>query len=109
MFLFSEAISKKAPVEIPLKGRIFTWSNVQDAPSLEKLDWSFSSEAWTLTYPSTFPMEGLYSKIISNKPSSVIEYIGRKPFFVLYILNLFKTLSMYVLWLSASSHLDLSL
>ena len=55
MFLFSEAISKKAPVEIPLKGRIFTWSNVQDAPSLEKLDWSFSSQAWTLTYPSTFP------------------------------------------------------
>lgn len=38
MFLFNEAISKLAPVEIPLKGRKFTWSNIQDAPLLEKLD-----------------------------------------------------------------------
>lgn len=54
MLLFDEAISRLALVEIPLKGRKFTWSNMQDAPLLEKLDWCFTSEAWTLSYPSTF-------------------------------------------------------
>ncbi|XP_073357829.1 uncharacterized protein [Aegilops tauschii subsp. strangulata] len=53
MLAFNEAINHQALVEIPLKGRKFTWSNMQDAPLLEKLDWCFTSEAWTLAYPST--------------------------------------------------------
>ena len=53
MLTFNEAINRQALIEIPLKGRIFTWSNMQDAPLLEKLDWCFTSEAWTLKYPVT--------------------------------------------------------
>lgn len=53
MFAFHEAISQLALVEIPLKGRNFTWSNMQEAPVLEKLDWFFTSEFWTLAFPDT--------------------------------------------------------
>ncbi|XP_073360397.1 uncharacterized protein [Aegilops tauschii subsp. strangulata] len=53
MFLFNEAISNQALVEIPLKGRKFTWSNMQEAPLLEKPGWCFTSEAWTLMFSST--------------------------------------------------------
>lgn len=38
MFSFNDAISSQALVEIPLKNRSFTWSNMQQAPLLEKLD-----------------------------------------------------------------------
>ena len=44
MMHFNEAIHNLALVEIPLKDRNFTWSNMQDAPLLEKLDWVFTSE-----------------------------------------------------------------
>jgi hypothetical protein len=53
MIKFNEAINSLALVEIPLKGRNFTWSNMQTAPLLEKLDWVFTSEAWTSQYPNT--------------------------------------------------------
>ena len=54
MLAFSEAISNHTLIEIPLKGKNYTWSNMQDASLLEKLDWCFTSEAWTLNFPSTF-------------------------------------------------------
>uniref|UniRef100_A0A453JE43 Endonuclease/exonuclease/phosphatase domain-containing protein n=1 Tax=Aegilops tauschii subsp. strangulata TaxID=200361 RepID=A0A453JE43_AEGTS len=53
MLSFNDAIRAQALVEIPLKGRNFTWSNMQQAPLLDKLDWAFSSESWTLQYPNT--------------------------------------------------------
>jgi exonuclease III len=53
MFMFNEAISELGLVEIPLQGRKFTWSNMQPSPLLEKLDWVFTSNNWTLTFPST--------------------------------------------------------
>jgi hypothetical protein len=41
MLIFNEAISNAGLVEIPLKGRRFTWSNMQDTPLLQRLDWFF--------------------------------------------------------------------
>ena len=38
IFTFSKAISQLTLIEIPLKGRKFTWSNMQEAPLLQKLD-----------------------------------------------------------------------
>lgn len=38
MMVFNETISSLGLLEIPLKGRAFTWSNMQGAPLLEKLD-----------------------------------------------------------------------
>lgn len=53
MLKFNEAINALGLVDIPLKGRKFTWSNMHEIPLLEKLDWFFSSESWTLTYANT--------------------------------------------------------
>jgi hypothetical protein len=47
MMNFSSAIQALVLEEIPLKGRNFTWSNMQDDPLLEKLDWIFTSANWT--------------------------------------------------------------
>jgi hypothetical protein len=41
MLLFNEAISNLGLVELPLKGRKYTWSNMQKTPLLERLDWFF--------------------------------------------------------------------
>ena len=35
MLLFNEVIGHLGLIELPLKGRRFTWSNMQDAPLLE--------------------------------------------------------------------------
>jgi hypothetical protein len=58
MLILNEAISNLGLVEIPLKGRKFTWSNMQQSPLLERLDWFFSYSSWTSSYPSTlvFPL-----------------------------------------------------
>lgn len=41
IFLFNAMISDLSLVELPLKGRAFTWSNMQRSPLLEQLDWFF--------------------------------------------------------------------
>jgi hypothetical protein len=52
MFLFNEAINTLGLTKLPLHGRRFTWTNKQ--PSLlERLDWFFTSHAWTTNYPGT--------------------------------------------------------
>jgi hypothetical protein len=54
MLLFNNAISMLGLVELPLKGKRFTWSNKQLSPLLERLDWFFTSASWTLSYPHCF-------------------------------------------------------
>ena len=41
--IFNEVIGHLGLVELPLKGRAFTWSNMQNDPLLEQLDWLFTS------------------------------------------------------------------
>ena len=56
IFMFNEAISELGLIELPLKGRQFRWSNMQDSPLLEKLDWFFTSAAWMTSYPDTLAL-----------------------------------------------------
>jgi hypothetical protein len=51
MLQFNAAISSLGLEEIPLHGRRSTWTNKQQPPLLERLDWFFSSTAWTIAYP----------------------------------------------------------
>jgi hypothetical protein len=53
IMVFNEIISDLGLQEIPLKGRSFTWSNMQQNPLLEQLDWCFTSVNWTSDYPNT--------------------------------------------------------
>jgi endonuclease/exonuclease/phosphatase family metal-dependent hydrolase len=50
---FNEVLSNLGLLEIPLKGRNFTWSNMQHEPLLDQLDWCFTSVNWISDYPNT--------------------------------------------------------
>uniref|UniRef100_A0A453G251 Uncharacterized protein n=1 Tax=Aegilops tauschii subsp. strangulata TaxID=200361 RepID=A0A453G251_AEGTS len=41
--IFNEIIGHLGLLELPIKGRSYTWSNMQDDPLLEQLDWFFTS------------------------------------------------------------------
>jgi hypothetical protein len=56
MFLFNEIIGHLGLLELPLKGRRFTWSNMQAQPLLEQLDWFFTSAEWISSFPNTIVM-----------------------------------------------------
>lgn len=53
IFLFNEVISDLGLVELPIKGKAFTLSNMQQQPLLEQSDWFFTSPSWTLSFPHT--------------------------------------------------------
>ena len=40
-------------IELPIKGRSYTWSNMQQDPLLEQIDWFFMMNNWTISYPNT--------------------------------------------------------
>lgn len=69
MMMFNSIIINHDLVDIPLKGRAFTWSNMQDSPLLEKLDWIFTSPRWTTDYPNTmaFPLAKICSDHVPIK------------------------------------------
>jgi hypothetical protein len=54
MLAFNEAISRVGLVEIPLKGCKYTWTNKQQDPLLERLDWFFCSNAWITFLPNAW-------------------------------------------------------
>ena len=53
MFIFNDIIGHLGLVELPLKGRAYTWSNMQAEPLLEQLDWFFTSPNWVSDFPDT--------------------------------------------------------
>ena len=67
--IFNDAIGHLGLVELPLKGRDFTWSNMQSEPLLEQLDWFFTSPNWTIDFPNTevLPMAKITSDHIPCK------------------------------------------
>jgi hypothetical protein len=64
MMIFNDIISHLDLIEIPLKIKAFTWSNMQQNVLLEKLDWVFTSSSWTNTFPNT--MAFALSHVISD-------------------------------------------
>ena len=78
MLLFNEAISYLGLIEIPLHGKHFTWSNKQQPPLLERIDWFFTSISWTLLYPST-KATSLVAEVSDHSPCliEVATYIPK--------------------------------
>jgi hypothetical protein len=68
-FIFNDAIGHLGLIELPLKGRAYTWSNMQADPLLEQLDWFFTSSNWTTVCPNTevIPMAKITSDHIPCK------------------------------------------
>lgn len=67
MFLFNSAIGHLGLTEIPMQGKRFTWSNMQSPPLLERLDWVFTNNSWTLTYPET-TCKALVKEVSDHSP-----------------------------------------
>ena len=53
MIVFNNVISHLGLIELPLKVKAFTWSNMQNDPLLEQLDWFFTSVNWTTSFLNT--------------------------------------------------------
>jgi hypothetical protein len=53
MFLFNDIIGHLGLLELSLKGRAYTWSNMQSELLLEQLDWFFTSSNWISEYPNS--------------------------------------------------------
>ena len=53
MFIFNEVIGHLGLIELPIKGRKYTWTNMQTAPLLEQIDWFFTTPSWTCSFPNT--------------------------------------------------------
>ena len=51
--IFNDVIGHLGLVELPLKGRAYTWSSMQQDPLLKQLDWFFTSVNWTLPFQNT--------------------------------------------------------
>ena len=81
--IFNDAIRYLGLIELPLKGRTYTWSNIQADPLLEQLDWFFTSPNWTLDYPNTevLPMAKITSDHIPCR-ISVSTKIPRENIFI---------------------------
>lgn len=71
IFIFNEIISNLGLLEVPLNGRNYTWSNMQDNPLLEQLDWVFISPAWSINFPFTQALA--LAKHISDHASLKIQ------------------------------------
>ena len=71
IFLFNDIISHLGLLELPVKGRSYTWSNMQRDPLLVQLDWFFTSCQWTLSFPNT--MVTPLAKITSDHLPCVVK------------------------------------
>jgi len=65
------AIGHLGLIELPLKGRAFTWSNMQQSPLLEQLDWFFTTVNWTTTFPNTLALPLAKKKNFRPHPPQV--------------------------------------
>jgi hypothetical protein len=64
-------------VEVPLKGRAFTWSNMQANCLLEKIDWVFTSSNWTLSFPNTLAFT--LTHVVSDHVPYVVQMESTVP------------------------------
>jgi hypothetical protein len=96
IIVFNEMISNLGLQEIPLKGRSFTWSNMQEKPLLEQIDWCFTSVNWIYDYPNTLMLP--LAKTTSDHVPCMIQ-IGTST-------SKAKVFRFENLWLDQASFLD---
>ena len=82
MLLFNDIIRSQNLVDLPLHGARFTWSNMQSAPLLERLDWFLTSNNWTSSFPNT-TVKALARPVSDHTPCqiSIQSNIPRSKFF----------------------------
>jgi hypothetical protein len=74
MLQFRELISDLGLIDIPLRGRRFTWSNARTDPSVAKLDRFLISAEWSSQFPNTS------QATLPNSSSAIaFYYVQSKP------------------------------
>jgi endonuclease/exonuclease/phosphatase family metal-dependent hydrolase len=53
MLDFNAAINRQGLEELRLNGARFTWTNKQQSPLLERLDWFFALTTWMTSFPGS--------------------------------------------------------
>jgi hypothetical protein len=53
MLDFNAAINRQGLEELRLNGARFTWTNKQQSPLLERLDWFFALATWMTSFPGS--------------------------------------------------------
>jgi hypothetical protein len=76
MLKFNEAISNLDLVEVPLHGLSFTW-NRQREPLLQRLDWFFISQEWSIVYLET--RARTLPRDISNHVPCLVSFKSKVP------------------------------
>jgi hypothetical protein len=71
MFIFNEIIGHLNLIELPLKGRSFTWSNMQNDPLMEQLDLFFTTTNWTIEFLNTLVLP--LAKLASDHIPCVVD------------------------------------
>jgi endonuclease/exonuclease/phosphatase family metal-dependent hydrolase len=71
MFIFNEIIGHLNLIELPLTGRSFTWSNMQNDPLMEQLDWFFTTTNWTIEFLNTLVLP--LAKLASDRIPCVVD------------------------------------
>ena len=80
MFTFNDIIRQQNLIELPVKGRTYTWSNMQLNPLQEQLDWLFTSLHWTNVYPKTLvkplgkPVSDHIPSVVTMEPRFHVAY-----------------------------------
>ena len=71
MFTFNDFIHEQRLTELSIKGRKYTWSNMQQNPLLEQIEWFFMTLNWTSSFPNT--MVNPHGRPVSDHtPCSVV-------------------------------------
>ena len=76
--VFNDAIGHLGLIELSLKGRAYTWSNMQSDPLLEQLDWFFTLPNWNLDFKTLkcYPWQRLHQTTSLAKLLSALRYLA---------------------------------
>jgi exonuclease III len=77
MLKFNEAISNLDLIEIPLHGLTYTWSNRQQEPLLQRLDWFFISQEWSTVFQDSYAKT--MSRDISDHVPCLVSFKSKIP------------------------------
>lgn len=77
MALFSDLINNLEVIDLPLSNQTYTWSNMQQRPTLAKLDRFLVSTEWDLSFPIARSLLSLGSLLTT--PRSFCPLVFNRP------------------------------
>jgi hypothetical protein len=106
MLVFNDIIQHLGLIELPLKGRSYMWSNMQEQPLMQQLDCFFKSPAWTLAYPNTIVLP--LARSVSDHTPCKVQVATHIPKATLFRFTIGLTfLAPWIWWHKHGSHVHI--